>query len=283
MELRGLGSANGMKAMNLSRRIVNHVRRRLGWRPDLPPPVAVSNALLVPDNQWYGPAVAGASTFAVAAAAPATVQRALDVLQRLTPDKYAEFLSTFYRAGLERYPDWRYADINTALVALASGLRPQRYLEIGVRRGRSLAMVASTCPSCDIVACDMFIQAYGGMENPGPALVRSELARVDFRGALEFVVGDSHKVLPAYFREHPDAYFDIITVDGDHSEEGARADLAAVLPRLKVGGAVVFDDVAHFLHPELAGVWQEIATNRKFSAFTFTELGYGVGFAIRHA
>src|SRR4029077_15491049 len=136
------------------------VRRRLGWGPGPAAPVAVGNALVVPDNQGYGPALAGAPTLAVAGVAPATVRRALDVLQRLTPDKYAEFLSTFYRAGLERYPDWRYADINTPRVALAAGLRPQRYLEIGVRRGRSLAMVASTCPSCDIVACDMFIQSY---------------------------------------------------------------------------------------------------------------------------
>jgi hypothetical protein len=29
-------------------------------------------------------------------------------------------------------------------------------------------------------------------------------------------------------------------------------------------------------------VWQEIAAKRNYSAFTFNELGYGVGFAIRH-
>jgi len=93
----------------------------------------------------------------------ATVQQALDVLQRLTSDAYAEYVAAFYRTGLERHGSrWRYADINTALLVLAAGLRPQSYLEIGVRRGRSLAMVASVCPACDIVACDMFIQGTRG-------------------------------------------------------------------------------------------------------------------------
>ena len=144
-------------------------------------------------------------------------------------------------------------------------------------------MVASVSPACDIVACDMFIQGYSGMENPGPELVRSELRRVGFTGGLEFVVGDSHKVLPAFFRAHPDRFFDLITVDGDHSEAGARSDLETVLPRLKPGGAVVFDDVSNPSHPELAGVWTDLFKRHpKYSVFTFTEIGFGVGFAIRH-
>ena len=271
--------------MSVIRRAGSRALRMIGRGPRRAPPVLATNTLLAPGNQWYAPVVAGASTFASAAVDPATVQRALDVLQRLTPDAYAEYVAAFYRTGLERHGQrWKYADINTALLALASGLRPQSYLEIGVRRGRSLAMVASVCPACDIVACDMFIQGYSGMDNPGPELVRSELGRVGFSGGLEFVIGDSHKVLPAFFRKNPGRFFDVITVDGDHSEAGARADLETVLPRLKVGGALVFDDVSNPAHPELAGVWSDLFTaQRSFSTFTYTEIGYGVGFAIRHA
>ena len=116
-----------------------------------------------------------------------------------------------------------------------------------------------------------------------PELVRSELGRVGFTGGLEFVIGDSHKVLPAFFRAHPDRYFDMITVDGDHSEAGARADLETVMTRLKIGGALVFDDISNPSHPELAGVWRDaVAHRRSYSTFAFTELGFGVGVAIRH-
>ena len=252
--------------------------------PSRATPALETNTLLAPGNQWYSPTVAGASTFGASIAAAASVRRALTILERLTPDAYAEYVQAFYRAGLERHPDaWRFADINTALLALADGLRPKSYLEIGVRRGRSLAMVASVCPACEIVACDMFVDGYAGMDNPGPELIRSELARMGFTGHLEFLVGDSHDVVPAHFRTRQDRFFDLITVDGDHSEAGARADLETVMARLKIGGALVFDDISNPSHPELAGVWRDVVVSqRSYSTFTFTELGFGVGVAIRH-
>jgi predicted O-methyltransferase YrrM len=258
---------------------------RTGGGSRTPAPAAAGNTLFAPGNQWYAPAIAGASTFGAAMlTGPAAVRRALTVLERLTPDAYAEYVMAFYRAGLERHPDtWQFADINTALMTLAAGLQPRSYLEIGVRRGRSLAMVASVCPACEFLACDMFVEGYAGMENPGPDLITSELSRVGFTGALEFLVGDSHVVLPRHFAENPDRFFDLITVDGDHSEAGARADLETVIPRLKVGGALVFDDISNPSHPELAQVWRDVVERRpSYSTFAFTELGFGVGVAIRH-
>src|SRR5262249_52128004 len=147
---------------------------------------------------------AGAATLAPQTIGAPVVRDALNVLERLTPDAYWNFVRDFYRAGLDRFgDDWEYADINTVLVGLAAALQPENYLEIGVRRGRSLAMIASQIPSCRIVAADLFIEHYGNMENPGPDLVRAELARVGFSGSIEFLVGDSARTLPQYFREHP--------------------------------------------------------------------------------
>lgn len=270
--------------MNVIRNAVKRALRAAG-APRPAAPAVAGNTLFAPGNQWYTPAVAGASTFGVEMMrSPAAVRRALGVLERLTADAYAEYVMAFYRAGLDRHPEsWQFADINTALLTVAAGLQPASYLEIGVRRGRSLAMVASVCPSCEFVACDMFLEGYAGMDNPGPELITSELARVGYTGKLEFLIGDSHLILPQHLQANPGRFFDLITVDGDHSEAGARADLETVMPRLKVGGALIFDDISNPSHPELAGVWHDVVASRLgYSTFTFSELGFGVGVAIRH-
>ena len=64
--------------------------------------------------------------------------------------------------------------------------------------------------------------------------------------------------------------------------EGALADLCAVIPRLSLGGILVFDDIAHPDHPYLLQVWRTaLAQYPGLSGYEFTELGYGVAFAIR--
>jgi hypothetical protein len=260
------------------------IRRAMAGFPPPPAPLLESNTMSAPGNQWYPPALAGATTFVPATVGGRAVREALAVLERLTPDAYLTFVHDFYVAGLTRFGDaWHYADINTVLIGLTARLAPARYLEIGVRRGRSLAMVASQAPTCHLTASDLFVPGYAGMENPGPDTVRAELARVGFTGRLDFLIGDSAEELPRYFAAHPDEYFDVITVDGDHTRRGARTDLINVLARVKIGGALVFDDVSNRWHPELREVWDELVVgNPGFSTYTFAEVGFGVGFAVRH-
>jgi predicted O-methyltransferase YrrM len=257
--------------------------RVLGRGPARVVPTVPANTYLEPGNQWYRPAVGGALTLAPLITGGRLVREARAMLDRVSPDVYVTYVKNFYDAGLARFGDgWQYADINTALLGLAATLKPERYLEIGVRRGRSLAMLASRVPTCHIVACDLFIKDYAEMENPGPDFVRGELGRLGFKGTLDFVIGDSARVLPDYFDEHPEAFFDVITVDGDHTETGARIDLVNVLSRVKVGGVIVFDDVSNHSHPELLQVWRDIiVAHPRFSAYTFTDIGFGVGIAVR--
>jgi predicted O-methyltransferase YrrM len=259
------------------------LRKLRGDSPPTSTPLQHRSTYAEPGNQWYFPPVTGPASFLADVAGAEPVTLALNVLEILSPDAYLDFVRNFYKAGLANIgPTWVYADINTVLMGLARRLAVQNYLEIGVRRGRSMAMVASQVPDCRIVGFDMWVDDYAGMENPGPAHVRSELQRVGYSGSLEFIDGDSKDTVPAYFAAHPNEYFDLITVDGDHSTKGARRDLENVIPRLKIGGALVFDDISNQSHPTLASVWKsEVEDDSRFASYSFAEVGFGVGFAIR--
>lgn len=234
-------------------------------------------------NQWYSPPLAGASTLAAQLFEPAIYQGTLHVLQQLKNDRYLDFVRGFISCGVKRFGShWRYADICTVLYTLAQSLKVDHYLEIGVRQGRSMAMVVSRRPNVCVSAFDIWQQDYAGMDNPGPDFVRSQMARLGHTGSLTFVNGNSHKTLPVHFAANPSQSFDLITVDGDHTPEGAAADLRDVLPKLRIGGAIVFDDIAHPAHPELLNIWHtEISCRSEMSSFEFTEIGYGVAFAVR--
>jgi predicted O-methyltransferase YrrM len=249
------------------------------------PPEAHSAAttFLVPGNQWYSAATIGASTIAPLVSRGPTARKVLELLDRLSRDEYMDFVRGYYRNALDQFgDDWTYADINTVLFGIASRVPIHDYMEIGVRRGRSMAMVAGHAPNARIVGFDMWIEGYAGMDNPGPDAVRTELAALGYHGDLRFVNGDSAKTVPEWFAAHPERWFDLITVDGDHSIEGARTDLTNVINRLRVGGMLVFDDMSNPSHPGLAQVWREtIGADARFSCWEFTELGFGVAFAIR--
>ena len=131
---------------------------------------------------------------------------------------------------------------------------------------------------------DMWVQNYAGMDNPGPAFVLEELKKVGHTGSADFINGNSHETLPNYFKTRPTKTFDMVTVDGDHTNLGAAQDIADLLPHVSVGGAIVFDDVCHPKHPGLANVWRRmVVENPRFSAWTYRDVGYGVGVAIRKA
>ena len=189
----------------------------------------------------------------------------------------------FYDEGLRRFGErWGYADIVTVLLGLAEILKPRRYLEIGVRRGRSVCAIAKSISECEIVMFDMWVKNYAGIENPGPDFVKAELKRIGHRGRSEFINGNSHETLTEYFAANPGKTFDLITVDGDHTNLGAAQDICDVLPRLTIGGAIVFDDVCHPKTPGLRDVWRRmVVDNPQLSSWTYDEVGYGIGFAIR--
>ena len=133
-----------------------------------------------------------------------------------------------------------------------------------------------------IYGFDLWIKNYTGVDNPGPEFVRSELKKFNHNGKLVFIDGDSKYTVPSFFNSQKDLFFDVITVDGDHSLRGATIDLKNVIKRLKIGGILVFDDISSHEHPYLNGVWEKVIKSRKnFYTWEFRDVGLGVAFAIR--
>ncbi|MCK9622341.1 MAG: class I SAM-dependent methyltransferase [Methylobacter sp.] len=201
----------------------------------------------------------------------------------LASDDYVKQVDQYYRSAIDKFGHaWWHLDIVNVLYAAAKLHQPKNYLEIGIRRGRSCAVVARGRPSVNIVACDMWMQNYAGMENPGPEFVAGELGRNGHTGEVVFLNGSSHSLIPSLFEQQSDLRFDLITVDGDHSEEGAYADLCNVIPRLAPGGILVFDDISHPLHPYLLDCWRRAtASHPNLLTHEYVETGYGIAFAVK--
>ena len=222
-----------------------------------------------------------ADTIGAAAMSEEAADAAEAVLAKLSPDdnvKAARFMYSWARAKFGVY--WRYADLVRTLWAAATFLQPATYLEVGVWRGRSAAVVGTLAPDCAIYGFDMWIPDYAGSENPGPDFVKEELKNAGHSSEVVLVSGDSRVTLPAFLRKHPDLYFDLMVIDGDKSMSGAASDFAAALPRLKVGGILVYDDMASL--PRLQRIWNKvIGSDIRYVHWEYRNAGVGVAAAVR--
>jgi len=216
-----------------------------------------------------------------------TKERLMAAFEQLDPDPFFTRLAASYRAAIERFGrHWRHVDLWSVLCAYASLARPGRYLEIGTRRGHSLAAVcaglgADECNDAEIVACDLWVEGYAGTDNPGPQFVAEQLTRLGYTRPITFLSGSSRELIPELLSGAPEQ-FDLITVDGDHSRDGALADLNNVVGSLRVGGMLAFDDINHPQHPYLHEVWNTaVAHRRELETYANRRDGTGIAAAVR--
>jgi len=245
--------------------------------------------------------------------------RSEELYQQVAADENCQFVLKIMRALLPD-PVWT-APIIEAVESkrietrcfvswLARELQPKTYLEVGVRRGFSMAMVAARSPEAEIYGLDLWIPGYAASPNPGPRFVQSEMRKIGYEKTVQLINGDSHRTLPAFFLDERASIrdrlklrwdaktrptsFELIMIDGDHTLLGAYQDLLDTMPHCAIGGAVVFDDIApDALKREegeadphgwvdLLGVWHAI--QQRFPAFRYFEYLRdlpGVGVAVR--
>ena len=259
---------------------INRIYKRKKWESI---PIQKTTTFFSDNAQLFDPHLVGTETLVKQMTSTESIEAVLEILDKITPNDDVNFVKKFYRKGLEKFgKNWVYADINTALITISKNIDIENYMEIGVRRGRSMAMVASNEPEANLYGFDMWIENYCGSENPGPDFVKAELKNVGYTGNISFIDGDSKKTVPKFFKDNENLFFDVITVDGDHSIGGATIDLNNVIKRLKIGGILVFDDITSQEHSYLAKVWQNTIKKRdNFYTYEFGDLGLGVAIAIR--
>ena len=111
--------------------------------------------------------------------------------------------------------------------------------EVGFNAGYSSWAFLSASPDVTVVSFDLAAYDYSAAAK----------AHIDehFPGRHTLIQGDSHSTIAAYAKQHPDARFDVIFVDGDHSVEGARADLEDLRAFATPDTVVIMDDITPWL------------------------------------
>lgn len=136
-----------------------------------------------------------------------------------------------------RIPGWFREEEGQFYRQLVAGIVNGRVLEIGNYQGLSLSYIFETCRRnrTQIYALDIA---------PQPAL-RENLQRWGNAHTVVLVTGDSRDA-----DRFPDACFDLVFIDADHSYAGCRHDILAYTPKVKPGGLLA----GHDYQPDWPGV-----------------------------
>lgn len=169
-----------------------------------------------------------------------------------------------------------YWTLSKIVFSAAKVLRPDSYLEIGVCEGDSLvSLLKGHLETRKIHLIDDFGGKYGGTGRGNDLHIRKILDLPKFNRLNSAMIWSekSKDVLPVLIEK--DHRFDLITVDGDHSENGAREDLHSCWELLNPGGFIIFDDTEHPNHRYLKRVFQDFAKTR--GEYETINENYGIG------
>lgn len=136
--------------------------------------------------------------------------------------------------------------IKRALYDVIVKHKPERVIEIGVSRGAVTAYLAAALEENGkgrLISVDNWSQNFGGKAD-GPAAACHRVDALGLKERVRFVSQDSQRFLA----EQKDNSAGLVWVDGDHSYEGAKAD---VIEAIRISNTVVgVHDTSHGHHKE---------------------------------
>lgn len=143
-------------------------------------------------------------------------------------------------------------DLYELMERLAADRAPRSYLEIGVQDGESLRRVVTASPQLrHLTLCDTWDSSYGGTGRGSAMHITALLHDLNYKGQVAYLNGRSQETLPTYWVGKLDTdRFDLVFVDGDHSEAGALADL--------INGWAACGDVLVAHDIEFPEVWRAV-------------------------
>lgn len=169
------------------------------------------------------------------------------------------------------------SEMHNILYQVARKINPKTYLEVGVFKGRSMAVVLKASPQTNAYGIDKWGKHSGQITTAEG--VRESLKCVGIEKLPIFYTGFSYEILPKLWRDKDiPEFFDLILVDGDHTLEGAKKDLDLCLVHLEKDGILIFHDIAHPSHPLLADL--VLSFKRKMGGFVFIESYKANGFCL---
>ncbi len=173
-----------------------------------------------------------------------------DVASEPVPQRIENSLDQYLSEGFNRIAGWLYMPAVEATLALAEIQRgymaPGPVCEIGVWEGRYLSLI-SFVPATPqrVLAIDPLI--HGGDRDAQRTRLKNNVAKYACRPDLiTLLEQDSKRVSPDAILSILGAKCQFVSVDGDHTMEGALHDLSIAEAITVEGGIVSVDDVPNF-------------------------------------
>ena len=169
--------------------------------------------------------------------------------------QYPQFLHRHCGHGVRL---WQFPIQFAPYLSLLSHLPIKSYLEIGVKHGGSFAVTMTYLSQFQSVENSGAVDLY---ESGNALRVFDEFAQSNY-----LVANSRSGKFQEFLKEHQN--FDLIFIDGDHSEEGARHDFETTRPH---GKAFVFHDVVSCVCPGVTQVWAEAKRTPGYHFFEFVD------------